>query len=221
MAFPQAGFPADWLLPTLLVLIMLLGAAIYSAPWRRLLENNLLNVYLSACVLLLILWRIKADLTSDLSIHFLCLTALTLMFGWQFALIGAAMIVAVLTYLGLSGWQVYALNVLIDGAIPVLFSYAFFRLVDRHMPRHFFIYVLFSAFLGGALAMTFRNLALGSAALMAGLWDIETLQATLLPVSLLLLFPEALLNGVAMTIFVVYRPLWVSTFDDRRYLHNK
>mgnify|MGYP001812308898 FL=1 len=221
MAFPQSGFPADWLLPSLLVLIMLLGAALYTAPWRRLLDNNLLNVYLSACVMLLILWRIKADLSGDLGIHFLCLTALTLMFGWQFALLGATLIIAALTYMGLSGWQVYAFNVLIDGAVPVLFSYLFFHIVDRYMPRHFFIYILFSAFLGGALAITLRNLALGSAALLTGIWDMDTIQSTLVPVSLLLLFPEALLNGIAMTIFVVYRPHWVSTFDDARYLHNK
>lgn len=29
--------------------------------------------------------------------------------------------------------------------------------------------------------------------------------------------PEALLNGMAMTLLIVYRPQWVSTFNDERY----
>ncbi|WP_367278175.1 hypothetical protein [uncultured Photobacterium sp.] len=34
----------------------------------------------------------------------------------------------------------------------------------------------------------------------------------------LLLFPEALLNGMAMTLLVVYKPEWVRTFADRDYI---
>ena len=221
MAFPQAFFPASWLFPTLLILVLLLGTAIYTAPWRRLKENELVNVYLAACVVLLILWRLKAGMADDLVFHFLGLTALTLMFGWQLAFLGAALIVSALSLFGLTGWQVYALNTLIDGAIPVIFSFLFFRMTDRYLPNHFFIYIFISAFLGGALAMTMRNTALGITALLSGTYGPGDIHANLLPVSLLLLFPEAMLNGIAMTIFVVYRPQWVSTFDDRRYIHNK
>jgi uncharacterized membrane protein len=221
MAFPQAHFPVAWLLPSLLVLVILLGSAVYTAPWQSIRDKGLVNVYLAACVVLLILWRLKAGMAHDLSFHFLCLTAMTLMFGWQLALLCAAMIIAALTFAGLTGWQVYALNVIIDGAVPVLFSYLFFRFVDRQLPNHFFIYVFISAFLGGALAVTLRNMALGVTALLSGTYGTGDLQVNLLPVLLMQFFPEGMLNGVAMTIFVVYRPHWVSTFDDQRYLHNK
>jgi uncharacterized membrane protein len=32
---------------------------------------------------------------------------------------------------------------------------------------------------------------------------------------------EALLTGMVMTMMVIYRPDWVVTFDDARYLENK
>jgi uncharacterized membrane protein len=37
----------------------------------------------------------------------------------------------------------------------------------------------------------------------------------------LIMFPEGVLNGMLATIFVVFKPLWMSTFDDAKYLRNK
>ena len=37
----------------------------------------------------------------------------------------------------------------------------------------------------------------------------------------LFMFPEAFVTGMLITIFVVYRPDWVATFDDERYLRGK
>ena len=37
---------------------------------------------------------------------------------------------------------------------------------------------------------------------------------------IVMLFPEGFLNGMLMTILVVYRPEWVSSFDDREYLNK-
>ena len=36
-----------------------------------------------------------------------------------------------------------------------------------------------------------------------------------------LMYPEAFLSGAMLSILVVYRPQWVATFDDSRYLNNK
>ena len=42
-----------------------------------------------------------------------------------------------------------------------------------------------------------------------------------LPFFLLLAFSEAWLGGMATTLMVVFRPEWVTTFDDRRYLTRR
>ncbi|MEN9460235.1 MAG: hypothetical protein RIS84_255, partial [Pseudomonadota bacterium] len=38
---------------------------------------------------------------------------------------------------------------------------------------------------------------------------------------IVMLFPEAFLNGMVMTILVVFRPEWVSSFSDKHYLKGK
>ena len=37
----------------------------------------------------------------------------------------------------------------------------------------------------------------------------------------LFMFPEAFVTGMLISIFVVYRPNWVTTFDDERYIKGK
>ena len=52
----------------------------------------------------------------------------------------------------------------------------------------------------------------------SGTYSWHTISADYLSVWPLLLFPEALLNGMTMTLLAVYRPYWVNTFFDREYL---
>jgi uncharacterized membrane protein len=37
----------------------------------------------------------------------------------------------------------------------------------------------------------------------------------------MLVFPEGLMNGMAIAIAVIYRPQWVWSFDDSLYLQGK
>ena len=41
-----------------------------------------------------------------------------------------------------------------------------------------------------------------------------------LPDSIYLGFGEAMVAGMLLTLFMVYRPTWVTTFDDARYLRG-
>ena len=56
---------------------------------------------------------------------------------------------------------------------------------------------------------------------LAGVYTWDYLFTQYLPYMLLLGFSEGWLSGMAMTLMVVYKPEWVSTFDDRTYLMNK
>ena len=55
---------------------------------------------------------------------------------------------------------------------------------------------------------------------LSGSLSFARLTYTYLPYGLILMLPEAFINGMLMTVFVAYRPEWVSTFDDQRYLKN-
>jgi uncharacterized membrane protein len=90
--------------------------------------------------------------------------------------------------------------------------------VERTLPRNFFIYIFLTAFFGAALA----GAASGSAAIgliaAFGAPPLAFMAEQFLPYCLLLAFAEATLTGMVITLLVVYRPRWVGTFDDTRYL---
>jgi uncharacterized membrane protein len=79
----------------------------------------------------------------------------------------------------------------------------------------------------GRLRVTaqFNVLTIGALAVLlllaAGVYAAGYLLNEYRPDFLLLAFPEAWISGMAITLMVVYRPAWVATFDDSRYLLNK
>jgi uncharacterized membrane protein len=56
---------------------------------------------------------------------------------------------------------------------------------------------------------------------LSGVYPFEYLLSEYLPWFLLMAWAEAFTTGAAITLMVVYRPGWVVTFDDNRYLRNK
>ena len=100
-------------------------------------------------------------------------------------------------------------------------SYGVFELSQKFLPDNFFIYIFIAAFFGAGIAVAASRLA--SIVLLA-LIDAYPL-AKLIEESLLytpmFMFPEMFITGMLISIFVVYRPDWVVTFDDERYIIGK
>jgi uncharacterized membrane protein len=105
--------------------------------------------------------------------------------------------------------------------VGVMVSQAIHRLVVRYLPRHFFVYVFINGFFGSALAVFSVGLAACGLLILAGAYDWDYLASEYLPYFLLLGFSEAWLSGMLITMFIIYRPNWVATFDDSSYLANK
>jgi uncharacterized membrane protein len=118
-------------------------------------------------------------------------------------------------------YAAFAANWLIMGAVPVGVSLALFRFIDGRLPNHFFVYVFLNAFFGSALAITAVGLASTGFAALAGAYPLAYLLEEYLPYYLLMAWSEAFATGMLITLMVVYRPAWVATFDDRRYLLGK
>ena len=203
-----------------MVYVCALMTAVYTAPWYRLRENEQLHVFLGSCVALLLLWSIKAGISPGLSFHLLGVTALTLMLGWQLALVAVTIVVIGTTLNGAAGWFSASLNIMMMGALPILVTQALLVCVQRCLPRNLFVYVFFNAFLAAGISM----LAVGSftALLMifGGVYSLGALGYDYFPFLPLILLPEAIINGMLVTVFVVYRPHWVISFDDTMYLNN-
>ncbi len=212
--------PAE--LAVVLWLALLLGAAwqVRNCPWHMLRDRDNLNVFLGATVTILALWLIRAGIKPGLNFHLLGATALTLMFRPSHALLSLALVTAAVT-LWDGEYKAYPANLLIMGVVPVLVSWSIYRVVDRRLPNHLFVYIFLNAFFGAALAAAAVGLASTGLAAALGAYRPDYLLREYLPYYLLMAWSEALLTGMVVTLLVVYKPEWVATFDDRRYLHRK
>ena len=190
------------------------------AGWRMLSDSTNLNIFLAATVCLLGLWLIKTGIKPGLNFHLLGATALTLMFRPLFALFSLALLTA-----AISLWQgeyaAFAANWLIMGVVPVGVSWAVFRLVESRLPNHLFIYIFLNGFFGAALAAIAVGMASTGFVALAGAYPLSYLLEEYLPYFFMIAFSEAFITGMLITMMVIYKPEWVATFDDKRYLLDK
>lgn len=215
----SAHIPTPWLLACWLAALGLAGLVARRASWSMLLDRANLNVFLGATVAVLGLWLIKAGIKPGLNFHLLGATALTLMFRPLFALLALGLVTA-----AISLWQgeyaAFAANWLMMGALPVGLSWAIYRLVDGRLPNHLFIYIFLNAFFGSAIAIMMVGLVSTGFIALAGAYPLDYLLEEYLPYYLLIAWGEAFATGMLVTLMVVWRPEWVATFDDRRYLNR-
>ena len=196
-----------------------LAFAILRAPWSAWLADGERQwVWFSSLALLLVVWAMKAGITPGLSVRFVLITALTLMHGWHLAVVAGALVLAVLSYLGLAEWSLYGTNLLCMAVVPALFTAWLHEQVHSHLPHNYFIYFFVTTFLGAALAYNLAGLL--RIGLIAASGTLNALHAgpeyfAILP---LMSFGEAVANGMIIGMAVVYSPRWVMSFDDRLYL---
>ncbi len=198
----------------------LLAWALYRAPWSILTQKDSSNVLFATCAALFLIWQLRVQVADGLDIHLLGSALLTLMFRWQTALLANALILLGMTLTTQADFAAFATNGLLMGALPVGISYLVWRLNEWYLPANYFVYIFVVAFLSAGIGM----LAVGHAA-----WWLLGITSEL-PMETLdqfrwifvpIMYPEAFLTGGAISIFVIYKPQWIATFDDRRYLKNR
>jgi uncharacterized membrane protein len=222
MNLPDGLLPASLLWLFNLALLLLLGVAAWRAPWRLFLAvGSRQHLFLAACLLLVLLWGMRAEVGPGLSIHFLGMAAFSLMFGWPLALLGGAIVMAGYTFLGQAGWTAFGVNTLITAAIPAMVAHAALVFSRRHMAPNFFVYIFIPGFFGAALGVLVSVLLGAALLVLAGVYDAVHLWHDYLPYLPLVMLPEAVLNGMILTALVVIKPDWVATFDDEIYIRNR
>lgn len=221
MDFPVHLFPKSlfWAANAMMLFVAL--AAVRRAPLKRLWINEFTHVYFGACVVLLLLWNTRVGVLPALNFHLLGVTAMTLMFGWAFAVFGV-LVVTVGSIISQHGDSAsIGLNALVMGCLPVLVTETLLRVAQKRLPHNFFVYVYVNGFLAAGLSILAAS-ALG--ALLMWLVDSSSggwLAYQYLPFLPLVFFSEAIVNGMIMTAMVALRPGWVASFDDNLYINNK
>ncbi|MBK1643453.1 molecular chaperone DnaJ [Thiocapsa imhoffii] len=211
--------PLIWVATLLYVLTLALAGRL--APWRKLRDLEQLNVFLGAVVALLILWHMDVQVQSGLSFHLLGVTAITLMFGWSLAVIGASLVLLGVTLNAGVGWEGFALNAILAGVVPATLTQCFLILIRWYLPKQFFVYVLVNGFLTAGVVGVLSGYLATSLLVVSGAYSYADLRETVLPFFPLMFMPEAFLNGWILAILVAFKPQWVYSFSDEQYLKGK
>lgn len=220
MNIPPELLPGFWLWVANALLGGLLAVAVTRAPWGWLAGRSV-HAYLGTIVGLLLIWTLRASVDPGLGFHFLGATLLTLMFGWELALIAVGLVcLGIAVNLG-GGWTAVSVNVLVEGVVPILFTLGALKVAQRYLPHHLFIYIFVNGFFASAFAVLLSGVANALLLGAAGAYSLEHLQSEYLAFLPLLMFSEAWLTGMLVALLVVYRPQWIHTFDDETYLRSR
>jgi uncharacterized membrane protein len=215
-----ATLPRAWAIAGWVCLVPTLAWAARAAPWPRFADSEQVHVWYGGIFCLVALWSLQATVGAGFTFHLLGISAFTLMVGAPLALLGGALAVAALLAVHGGDWGNAGIEFITMGAVPVAVTTGVLRLAERRLPPNFFVYVFVGTFFGawlayGAAALTALTVLAQAAEPGARVF------AEYAPYFLYLGFGDAMLTGMMLTLAVVYRPRWVSTFDDRRYLDGR
>jgi uncharacterized membrane protein len=200
--------------------VLALGAI--TAPWRVWLTDRERQwVWLCSLGLLVGIWSMRAGITPGLSVRFLLITALTLMHGWQLAIVGSTLVLAVLSITGQAAWGSFGANLLCMGVVPALVTASLHEFIHARLPHNYFVYFFVTVFVGAALAFNLAGLTRLAILAASGTLQEAHVGPEYFAILPLMSFGEAFVNGMVMAMAVVYRPRWVMSFDDRLYLGKK
>jgi len=140
-----------------------------------------------------------------------------LMFGWPLAIWSLLPIGVIAKLLETRAWpdlDALATHIVWLGVIPATLGLLIGLGVRRWLPKHLFVYILGRGFIATALAVTATGY-LGFAA--KHMPDTLALEDWMLA-HWLLGWGEAISTGMLTAIFVAFKPEWMLTYSDQRYL---
>lgn len=205
-----------------LLFVICFVLAIYRVGWRDLGANSSQqHVYFGAIAMLLLMWGFKAGITPGLGFHHLGATLFALMFNWARAILGLGVVLIASYAVGQPDWLSLGINGLLSVVLPIAVSIVILRLSWRYLPDNLFIYIFVCSFFGAAIAVAMSRFAVALVLFWSGAYPWDTLWNESIIILPLFMLPEGFITGLLITLFVVYLPDWVRTFDDARYLHGK
>lgn len=222
MSLTEGLISGGWLWAAGVLMGLVLLLAVRLAPWSVLLqERRLQHLLFGATVCLMLMWTMRAGLSPGLSIHFLGVTTLTLMFGWDLAILSGTLAMLGMTLIGQESWDTLSVNILCSVIVPALASLGVLRLVEARLPRNFFVYLFLCAFFGAGVATAVAGMVMALLLWVDGVYPWARIYLEYVRFLPLIMFPEGLLNGIIMTAMMVFHPDWIRTFDARLYIDEQ
>ncbi|QLF92940.1 energy-coupling factor ABC transporter permease [Pseudomonas sp. ABC1] len=167
---------------------------------------------------LFLLWLVRRDFESGLSFHFIGMTAVTLLLGWPLAILAGLIAQLGIVVTGHQQWAAIGINGTLLILIPVIVTELCARRVEKAQPRNLFVYIFFCGFFPAALTALLCILASLGILLLDGRYLMPPWLEDFAGYLWLIMFPEAFINGTAVTALVVFYPDCLETFNRTRYL---
>ncbi|MGI1669389.1 MAG: energy-coupling factor ABC transporter permease [Neptuniibacter sp.] len=222
MNFSESLLSSSWYWGGALVYLVALFFAVRSAPWQVIANNRILqHMLFGATVLLLVLWSMRAGISPGLGIHFLGLTVMTLVFGWDLAVLASSVVLVGMALIGKESWGSLFIHGVCYVLLPVATTYAIYRFVESHMAKNFFIFLFIGGFIGAGISTAVGGLATSAVLVIDGVYDFDKVFLEYIRYLPLIMFPEGLLNGIFLTGMMVFHPDWVRYFDASRYIDEQ
>jgi uncharacterized membrane protein len=195
-----------------------LGVSLWLRPWRML-GGALLTPLLAGLVLLPWFWMLPQLLPSSLvaggiSVQLSGACLMTLLLGWPLAVLLLTGVAGVVWWAGGVPLDVWLSQWVWLGLVPATLMLALGAALRRWLPAQVFVYILGRGFLGTAACLFLAGVLYETLHHLVGGVDVE--QA--LVARWLMAWGDAFLTGMLVAIFVAFKPEWLATWSDQRYL---
>ena len=191
---------------------------ISTISWSKTCHNNVLNIWLTTVFCIGLIWMMRATLQSGLNIHLSGAMLMTLMFGWRLGVLGMSLICVLVSLWGDNMPENLGMTVFINAYISISLCYLFFLIIEALLPRNLYIYLFVTAFFGAIITFSITGTVSALVLVMFNIFPWSVLLNEYLPFYYLMSFAEAFTTCGLITLLIVYRPQWVYTFRDERYL---
>ncbi len=199
---------------SLAMVVLALAVALALRPWRSLRGSQLWHPWLACLVLMPWLWAAQRYMPAGVAVQLSGACLMVMMLGWPLAVLSLVPIAVLGAWLGSIAWPEALDHLAWNGIVTATLALAIGLATRRWLPRHPFVFILGRGFLVTALAMV---LAGTLSALSAPLPEGTELGSVLLG-HWLMAWGEAFATGMLVAIFVAFKPEWLATWSDARYL---
>lgn len=209
---------------TIVSLLFFGGALLWGlsrVPWLELAADARRQHLLYGSIFLLcVLWLMRREFDSGLTFHFIGMTAVTLLLDWPLAIVAGTLAQVAMVMLGVDDAAAFGANGLVRILGPILVTTLVSQALERTRPTNLFLYIFISGFFAASLAaVSAVLLGMGMLSWSGTLSPPDTL-LEFFGYMLLVMFPEAFINGMIISGLVVFCPEWVETFDADRYFQE-
>ena len=199
---------------SLALVIVALAVALALRPWRALRGAQLLHPWFASLVLMPWLWAAQRFMPGGVAVQLSGACLMVLMLGWPLAVLSLVPIAALGAWLGGIAWPQALDHLAWNGIVTATLALAIGLATRRWLPRHPFVFILGRGFLVTALATVLSG---ALSALVSPLPPGSELGSILLG-HWLMAWGEAFATGMLVAIFVAFKPQWLATWSDARYL---